>query len=143
MKKILYVILFLAVVSCGTEIEPKELRVRDFTIDIPTSWKFQEQQGYDSYVSLIETNDSEIISIDLGWYSDSLNVDNSTHTITYKTIDGKKAKIVAPINIESGTTGVYFGQIDDIGTKLQMSGEDLSKTNTLIFLQVIETIKFN
>lgn len=141
-KIILLLITSLAIFSCENELELMELPVGDFIIEIPSDWKLEEGQGYDSFVRQIKINEHEVISIDLGWYSSSLNVDESTHDITFKKIDNKEAKIVNPKNFTKGTTGVYFDSLDAQKTKLEMSGFDLSEKNQRLFLNAIETIRF-
>ena len=143
MKRLIIVLIAsLTVLSCNDEVEQKTLDVEKFTIIIPSTWNLEELQGYDSFVRQIRINEQEKISIDLGWYSSSLNVDNSTHDITNKTIDNKSAKIVKPKNFQQGTTGVYFDSLDIQKTKLQMSGVNLSAGNQRLFLTAIETLKF-
>ena len=144
MKRLIIVLIAsLTVLSCNDEVEQKTLDVDKFTIIIPSTWTLEEVQGYDSFVRQIRINEQEKISIDLGWYSSNLNVDNSTHDIIIKTIDNKAAKIVKPKNFQQGTTGVYFDSLDIQKTKFQMSGIDLSAGNQRLFLTAIETIKFN
>jgi hypothetical protein len=143
MKRLIIVLIAsLTVLSCNDEVEQKTLDVEKFIIIIPSTWNLEELQGYDSFVRQIRINGQEKISIDLGWYSSNLNVDNSTHDITNKTIDNKSAKIVKPKNFQQGTTGVYFDSIDIQKTKLQMSGVNLSAGNQRLFLTAIETLKF-
>ena len=143
MKKVILVLIAgLTILSCNDEAEQKTLDVERFTINIPSSWTLEQVQGYDSFVRQIKINEQEIISIDLGWYSSNLNVDNLTHDIIIKTIDSKYAKIVKPKNFQRGTTGVYFDSLDIQKTKLQMSGIDLSEGNQRLFLTAIETLKF-
>lgn len=143
MKRLIIVLIAsLIVLSCNDEIEQKTVDVDKFTILIPSTWNLEEVQGYDSFVRQIRINEQEKISIDLGWYSSNLNVDNTTHDIMTKTIDSKVAKIVKPRNFQKGTTGVYFDSLDIQKTKFQMSGLDLSSGNQQLFLTAIETIKF-
>lgn len=155
-RLIIVLIAGLTVLSCDYEVEHKTLEVENFTIEvehktlevenftiiIPTTWNLEELQGYDSFVRQISINEQEKIIIDLGWYSSNLNVDNSIHDITNKTIDNKFAKIVKPTNFQQGTTGVYFDSLDIKKTKLQMSGINLSAGNQRLFLTAIETLKF-
>ena len=90
MKRLIMVLIAsLTVLSCNDEVEQKTLDVDKFTIIIPSTWNLEELQGYDSFVRQIRINEQEKIGIDLGWYSSNLNVDNSTHDITNKTIDNK------------------------------------------------------
>lgn len=143
MKRLIIVLIAsLTVLSCNDEVEQKTLDVEEFTIIIPSTWNLEELQGYDSFVRQIRINEQEKIDIDLGWYSSNLNVDNSTHDITNKTIDNKSAKIVKPKNFQQGTTGIYFDSLDIQKTKLQMSGVNLSAGNQRLFLTAIETLKF-
>lgn len=128
--------------SCQDEVDHLEFSTESFTMELPSNWTFNEVQGYDSHVRQIKSSDNQIIDMDLGWYSSDLPVDDQTHDITFKLIDNKEAKIVQPRDFRNGTTGVYFGNLDDQGTKLQMSGIDLSESNQLLFLNAIETIKF-
>lgn len=132
----------LAFTSCNDDGEQKTIDVEKFTIEIPSTWILEKVQGYDSFVRQIKINEKEKITIDLGWYSSNLNVDNSTHEILIKTIDNKTAKVVRPRNLHLGTTGVYFDSLDIQKTKFQMSGIDLSRGNQLLFLSAIETLRF-
>ena len=129
--------------SCDdNEVEQIEFSIKNFTIELPSNWTFNEVQGYDSYVSQIKTSDNQIINMDLGLYSSDLSVDNKAHNVIYQMIDNKEAKIVIPKNPQNGTTGVYFENLDEQGTKLQLSGTDLLESNQRQFLTAIETIKF-
>ena len=130
------------VISCDDAPAQKTMDAGRFTIQTPSAWTLEELQGYDSSVKQITINDTEKISIDVGWYADNLNVDPVTHEITTKTIDNFNAKIVRPINFNEGITGVYFETIDLAGTKLHMSGTNLSAMNQRIFLNAIETLNF-
>lgn len=143
MKRLIIVLIASLIgLSCNDEIEQKTLDADRFTIKVPSTWAFEEVQGYDSFVRQIKINEQEKISIDLGWYSSNLNVENSTHDIINKTIDNKSAKIVKPKNFQQGTTGVYFDSLDIQKTKFQMSGIDLSAENQRLFLTAIETLRF-
>lgn len=144
MKKptIIFLIIFMNF-SCEEALEFKELAIKDFTIEIPAHWRLEEAQGYDSIVRRIKINEKEIIGIDLGLYSSNLIVDSATHDIIYKIIDNRTAKIVKPENFQSGTIGVYFDSLDTYKTKLQMSSINLSATNQVLFLQAIESLRFD
>jgi hypothetical protein len=141
-KLILILMLSLIILSCNDENEQKTLDVERFTIIVPSTWTLEDVQGYDSFVRQIKINEQEKISIDVGWYSSNLNVDNLTHDILFKRIDNRDAKIVQPKAFQLGTTGVYFDSLDIQKTKFQMSGIDLSHRNQRLFLSAIETLKF-
>lgn len=138
----LFVLASLFLVGCADDTNWKTQETVYFTIELPDSWSMEEVQGYDSFVRQIRINEQQAISIDLGWYSNQLNVDAATHTIKFKPIDNKDAKIVKPKNFQSGTTGVYFELIDDNNNRLNISGQDLSPTNQRLLLTAIETIRF-
>ena len=114
-----------------------------FTLSLPPGWEFNKLQGIDSYVGEF-VGDGVKLSFDFGWYSNSLADDNDPdHVVTYKTIDGYKAKIVFPKITGKGTTGVYFA---DLGGKIQktsfqISGRDLTKSQQETALKIFQTIK--
>lgn len=132
----------LLLIACAVDSDWKLQEVNDFTMEIPTSWTMVEVQGYDSFVQQIRINGQEVVHIDLGWYSNKLNVDPATHTIQFKTIDARTAKLVQPKNFQAGTTGVYFDQIDESPNRLNVRGENLSAVNQRLLLNAIETIRF-
>jgi PBP1b-binding outer membrane lipoprotein LpoB len=143
MKKLI-IALFAALlfIGCAEDTNWNTQDAVHFTIDLPDTWTMEEVQGYDSFVRQIRISEQQVISIDLGWYSNPLNVDATTHTIQFKTIDNKDAKIVKAKDFQSGTTGVYFELIDDNNNRLNISGQDLSPTNQSLLLNAIETIRF-
>ncbi|UII24248.1 hypothetical protein [Fulvivirga ligni] len=129
--------------SCNEEeIEKSVYSNESFSIELPSNWEFSELQGYDSYVGEFKISNSQTIGMDLGLYSYDLPVDEQTHDISYKLIDSREAKIVHPKNFEDGTTGVYFADLDGQGTRLELSGSNLSESNQRLFLKAIETIEF-
>src|SRR5688572_25784041 len=113
--------LILLAISCNDDPdrETRNFNFGQFSIDAPPTWQQVNQQGYDSYVAQFVTPGGETISFDLGLYSNALNVDGNTHTITFRTIDNKDAKIVKPKSPGNGTTGVFFEHIDVNGTRFQ------------------------
>ncbi len=157
MKNLLFIIILtLSLTACKKEtktndpepeliIEPntKALVFNTFTIRVPDEWSSYELQGIDSYVGGIATGTKDSIRFDYGWYSNSLDVEVSNHTITYTTINSKKAKIVQPVNNGLGTTGVYFEKTDNTNmNRLQISGQNLNADTQKKFLTAIRTIRF-
>ena len=139
------IVLLLLSASCNKDInvELHILNFGKFTIEVPEKWERVKQQGYDSFVGGIRTSKGQIISFDLGWYSNKLDVDSGTHKIDNSIIDGKSAKVVSPKKAWNGTTGVYFDNLDKSGmTKFQISGFDLTEQNQRQFLAAIKTLKF-
>jgi hypothetical protein len=113
-----------------------------FTVSLPPNWKLNKLQGIDSYVAEF-TGDGVTLNFDYGWYSSPLvDKDDPSHAITYETIDGKKAKIVIPKEIGSGTTGVYFEDVGDGMNRLQISGDNLTSSQQDVVLKIFRTIQF-
>ncbi len=123
----------------------KQIDAPNFTLFIPTDWKFNQLQGIDSYLGELVGPEAKL-TFDFGLYSDSLVADDDpNYVITYENIDGYKAKIIKPKTIGLGTVGVYFDNVGGGGfqtTKLQISGQDLSKKNQEIALQIFRSIEF-
>jgi hypothetical protein len=123
--------------------EFKTMDLIQFKLEVPQAWTDSVFFGADSYVGRIYFSETEFAIFDLGWYSNPLNVDTTTHIISYTTIDGKSAKIVQAIDSENGTTGVYFpilvsGWID----KFNLWAENISSLNQEKLLIAIETLDF-
>ena len=145
MKSIFFItLLAIGTISCETEnVEPKTVDLEKFTIQVPGTWNASKLQGFDSFVGEIKINDKEKITFDLGWYSNELKVDPTTHDIDFMTIDNKRAKIVKPKNLGQGTTGVYFDSLETTKTnKFHMSGTGLISENQKLLLTAIESLKF-
>ena len=141
----LAIVLLLLAASCNKDIhvERHTLDFGKFTIEVPEKWDYVKQQGIDSYVGGIRTSDGQMISFDLGWYSNKLEVDSKTHEIDLIVIDKKQAKVVYPRKARNGTTGAYFFNLDKSGIiKFQISAIDLTERNQRQFLKAIETLKF-
>ena len=71
----------------------KQLDFTEFTIEVPASWTSVDLQGIDSYIGGIKMDAEEEATFDLGWYSNSLEVDSLYHRVEYTAIDGKQAKL--------------------------------------------------
>ncbi len=151
---ILFSVILFTVGSCRKDptiipviVEPlpefKTMDLIQFKLEVPQAWTDSNFFGADSYVGRIYFSETEYATFDLGWYSNPLNVDTSTHDITYTTIDGKSAKIVKAIDPENGTTGVYIpilvsGWID----KFNLRANNISAANQDKLLTAIETLDF-
>ncbi|MBX2964505.1 MAG: hypothetical protein KF845_00060 [Cyclobacteriaceae bacterium] len=144
MKRLIFIFLAISLISCETENAGFEVvDVEKFTIQLPKTWNASIQQGYDSFVGQIETKDNQVITFDLGWYSDRLDVDPAEHDINLMIIDNKKAKSVRPKNFGQGTTGVYFDSLEVTkSNKFQMSGNNLSSYNQKLLLKVVGSLEF-
>lgn len=68
-KKYLLILLFL--LSCRDE--SKTLDAGSFTIEVPNNWEILKEKGIDSFVGKISIDETDTVSFDLGWYSNSLD----------------------------------------------------------------------
>lgn len=121
----------------------RQLDFGDFTIEVPASWQPVQLQGIDSYVGGIAMDQDQQAHFDLGWYSNSLDMPAETHHIEYITIDGKAAKLVRPVDVGRGTTGVYIGNLNDGGLiRFELHGDDLNADNQQRLMEAIHTLDF-
>lgn len=135
---------FLVAGSCDRDpgMGTKTLDYGQFTIEVPGSWNSKTEAGYDSFVGGIEINDHTEATFDLGRYSSKLDVDPTSHEITWTTIDGRKAKLVRSKISGEGTTGVYFDSLEDSGLRFQMSAHNVNPATQQQLMAAILTIKF-
>ena len=121
----------------------KQLDFTEFTMEVPASWTSLPLQGIDSYVGGLTMDDGQQATFDLGWYSNSLEVQFETHHVEFTRIDGLDAKLVSPVNPGRGTTGVYFANLNDGGLlRFEMHGEDLTADNQQLLLDAFKTLDF-
>ena len=121
----------------------KQLDFGDFTIEVPAAWQPVEMQGIDSHVGGIDMDQDQHAWFDLGRYPYSLDLPDETHHIEYITIDGKAAKLVRPVDVGRGTTGVYIGNLNDGGlVRFVLHGDDLSADNQERLMEAIHTLDF-
>jgi hypothetical protein len=151
------------------------LNFKTFTIDVPSKWEAIPMNGIDSYVGAIVAENQDTFYFDLGRYSnnldeyvkiidadttlffaegidgaviqsDSLTMDSLIKTsVSWITIDRKKAKLVCPKKHGFGTTGVHIDSLWNLGNhkiKFTLYGNDLSAQNEKLLLESIKTIKF-
>jgi len=111
-------------------------------MEIPSNWIHVELQGIDSHVGDIKMGQQQMASFDLGWYSNPLNEDSTTHTFETTIIDGNNAKIVKPKISGKGLTGVFFPSINGSRNQFQISGKNLNQANEKLFLTAIQSIRF-
>jgi len=117
----------LTLISCGRSIKEQAvhtLNFSSFTITTPIGWSKVEAQGVDSYVGGILLDSFNIISFDLGRYSDDLNEYDSV-TLNWKTYyisnadTGFSPKLYDSINIDKvKLSRVEWTQIDNRRAKL-------------------------
>ena len=148
MKKMIFLLCLIAL-ACDTPSEEtndslQQLDFGKFSVEVPVSWKYTPMQGVDSFVGIIETNTQEKISFDYGMYSNCLNVDATTHKVTFAVVDDKGAKIVRPKVTGQGFTGIYFENIKSgsLQEKLTLSALNLTPEAEQSFVRAFRTLRF-
>jgi len=78
--------------------------------------------------------------------TDTVDVDDFfKDSVSWTTIDNKKAKLVQPKKSGLGTTGVYIDSLWTAGSgtdKFQINGQNLKSNNERLFLEAIKTLRF-
>lgn len=153
----------LLIPNACTQSEFKTIDFKTFTIETPSKWKKLEFKGIDSYVGGLITSKRDTLLFDYGFYSNELDIHSSyfnhqdvkigeeyqidtsqlIHKEEFKTIDGRKAKIIYPKEGKDGFTGVYFDSVNQAVEKFNFYGSLKNKEESLIFREAIKTIKFN
>ena len=114
-----------------------------FSLQLPPRWKLNELQGIDSYVGEVVGGGTRL-TFDYGSYSWSLNPGDDVahlHTVTYETIGGVEAKLIAPTGDSGGYTGVYFAKLGGFGLSLNLVGEDLTPAQQRTALTIFRSIR--
>ncbi len=137
-------VLIAAMIACDDDTaKTKRLEFAYFTVDVPITWNGETRKGYDSYVGVIQTSDGQEITFDFGKYSNPLNVDPDVYVIDFVVIDEKKARVVRPVGLGKGITGVYFDSLEPNRIyKFTMDGTDLHPYNREQLLDVMRSLKF-
>jgi len=119
----------------------------DFVAWLPPGWSLNRLQGIDSYVGAF-TGDGVTLTFDFGCYSNNLNYDDDpAYDVTFETIDGRNAKLVAPKEA-TGVTGVFF---DDAGpasgpicdrVQFNLVGRDLTAAQREVAFAIFRRLEF-
>ncbi len=79
--------------------------------------------------------------------TDSINVNRYfKDSVSWETIDNRRAKIVRPKKTGVGTTGIFIDSLWQAGSavdRFQMNGKNLKPENEKLLLAAIKTIKFH
>jgi hypothetical protein len=87
---------------------PQIVDLGSFRVTIPPGWRYEPQSGVDSIVGAF-VGDGITLLFDYGYYSNPLpNEYDAKYTISYETIDGRKAKMVQSKIPGKGLIGVYY-----------------------------------
>jgi hypothetical protein len=112
-----------------------------FSILAPSGWEFHQLPGVDSYVGEF-VGDGVVLTFDFGGYSNPLREERKpAYVVIYKSIGGRRAKIVSPRTPGHGITGVYFRNVGD-SNALTLFGHDLASTQQELVLKIFETLGF-
>ena len=61
------------------------------------------------------------------------------HTVTYETIGGVEAKLIAPTGDSGGYTGLYFAKLDS--ASLNLVGKDLTPAQRQVALTIFRSVR--
>lgn len=164
--KIFSGLLLLFLIGCSDSKPKNKKQTLDFgyfTIETPNGWKKIKAKGIDSYVGRIAIDNNDTLDFDLGWYSNSLKesedeidsvdgfekINSDSHkrnSVSWDTIDGRRAKIFLPKKSGYGMTGIYMDSLWQAGSdidRFNLHGDNLNSGNEKLFLQAIKTLKFH
>ena len=121
------------------------------TIHFDLGWysnKLSEQEPQIIERSMLKNMDgfdtSQFIIVDS---RHSIDLDNfRKNNISWDSIDGRKAKIVFPINSGVGTTGIYIDSLWQGGLhtdRFNLYGINLKPANEKLLLQALKTLRFH
>jgi hypothetical protein len=112
-----------------------------FSILAPSAWEFRQLVGVDSYVGEFVGN-GLVLTFDFGGYSNPLKEEKGpAYVVVYKSIGGRRAKIVGPKTPGQGITGVYFRNAG-YSSALTLFARDLTSTQQQLVLEIFETLRF-
>ena len=114
-----------------------------FSLQLPPGWKLNELQGIDSYVGEVVGGGTRL-TFDYGMYSWTLKQREDMahlHTVTYETIGGVEAKLIAPTGDSGGYTGVYFAKLGVFDLRLNLVGKDLTPAHQRTALTTFRSIR--
>jgi hypothetical protein len=157
MKTLLFgAALLIAATACGSSGSNRtpapdgwqRIDATSFAAWLPPGWVFNTLQGIDSYVGEF-TGDGVTLTFDFGCYSDNLNFDGDpAYDVTFETIDGREAKLVAPRDAAAGLTGVFFtdagpasGPICD-RAMFNLVGRDLTTVQRDVAFTIFRRLEF-
>ena len=129
----------------GTCAEPvscwHKLDAGPFSISAPPGWAFHQSMGVDSYVGEF-AGDGFALTFDLGRYSGDYlkNAKKPDYSVTKKSIGGRSARVVNPLDQARGITGVYI----KLGRRnaLCVWAKNLSAKEQNVALRMFDTIQF-
>jgi hypothetical protein len=89
---------------------------------------------------------SDSLVYDFAGTIDTVDIDKFLRdSVTWTTIDNRKAKLVQPKKSGRGTTGVYIDSLWAAGSdidKFEINGQNLKPDNERLFIQAIKTLRF-
>jgi hypothetical protein len=129
--------------SCEN-VEPMTISNQCFSLDLWSDWKFEEEQGIDSYVGVYTNGDDEI-KVDCGGYFALNSLDNILETpeTTYfeeTIIDGQPAKIrkIEPADQSSSLSLYILLEGNTAGSRLTVT----NSSDDAKYIAIFRTLKF-
>lgn len=137
-----YILLIGLVILGCDKVEPLQISNDVFSLELWSDWKYQQGQGYDSYVGIF-TNGHEEIKFDVGDYAFSsvAQIQQTTETLYFEEtiIDNRPAKIVKEPNANGTILILYIdNDLNSLRTKVYIfnPGDDQK------YIDVFKSFKF-
>jgi hypothetical protein len=133
-----------------------------FRITLPRGWHYYPQQGIDSFVGRLASEDGAQMYFDYGWYSGGLEfeditagstpvryADDPNYVVLHEEIDGFGATIVHPVTGKPGRTAVHVADVEErraitpnMATSLLISGDNFTAAQQQQALAIFRSIDF-
>jgi hypothetical protein len=116
-----------------------------YSNSLDEDYKFKVENG-DVYLKNEKESTPNSVLFEFYGKVDTVDIEKlKVNKIRWKTIDGKRAKIVQPKETGKGITGIYFDSLWTAGSgtdRFQMNGTNLHPDNEKRLLQAFETLNF-
>lgn len=137
-----YILLFILVFIGCDKVEPLKISNEVFSLELWSDWKYQQGQGYDSYVGTF-TNGDEEIRFDVGDYAFSsvAQIQQTPETLYFEEliIDSLAAKIVMEPH-PNGTILILY--IDNDLNSLRTKAYIFNPGDDQKYIDVFKSFKF-
>lgn len=118
--------------------EWQTFEIGKYKIEFPSNFSFTEEQGIDSYIGKIESNDL-VVEFDYGAFTNNLEEyeNNAEYEIIINSLEGDYRKIAYSKNSTDGFTAIYLLD-ENTSIALGMYARNISPENQSLLLDIFE-----
>lgn len=118
--------------------EWQTFEIGKYKIEFPTNFSFTEEQGFDSYIGKIESNEL-VVEFDYGFYTNNLEEyeNNSEYEVIINSLEGDYRKIAYSKISTDGFTAIYLLD-ENTSIALGMYARNISSENQSLLLDIFE-----